>query len=206
MKFASALCLSICASLSAQTLPLMPLPASVREAPGAVEITPAFTLSVSGVGAADARIKAAASRTLTRLARQTGIPITARTPTTAPNATLRIIVERPSELDEMTVEVEAADDLPREAYDELAADLGRRLHLAVSVRVPVVASADGPARRMSEAAANLRPGSTTTRASRPTSLLMRLRRRLPSWSRVAIARSSADSGAVRTGTRAPRAA
>src|SRR5215467_6748217 len=94
MNLASALCLSICAGLSAQTLPLMPLPATVRESPGGVEITPAFTVSVSGAGASDARIKGAATRTLTRLALQTGIPVTARTPTTAPNATLRIIVER----------------------------------------------------------------------------------------------------------------
>jgi hexosaminidase len=93
----SLLTLAACASsalLSAQTLPLMPLPASVRESPGAVEITPAFTLSVAGAGASDVRIKLAATRTLARLARQTGIPITARAPVTATNATLRIIVER----------------------------------------------------------------------------------------------------------------
>jgi len=94
MKVRSVLGFVICFGLSAQTLPLMPLPASVHESPGAVAITSAFTLSVSGAGATDPRIKSAAVRTLARLARQTGIPIAAQTPTTAPNATLRIVVER----------------------------------------------------------------------------------------------------------------
>jgi hexosaminidase len=94
MKFHAAFGLAVCLSLSAQTLPLMPLPSSVHESPGTVEINAAFTLSVSGAGASDTRIKIAAVRTLARLARQTGIPIAAHAPTSATNATLRIVVER----------------------------------------------------------------------------------------------------------------
>ncbi|HWF07128.1 MAG TPA: beta-N-acetylhexosaminidase [Bryobacteraceae bacterium] len=81
-------------ALPAQTLPLMPWPASVNESPGACEINANFSLALSGAGASDARIRIAAARTLVRLARQTGIPIAARAPVTFPNATLRVIVER----------------------------------------------------------------------------------------------------------------
>lgn len=49
----------------------------------------------------------------------------------------RIIVERPAALDELTVEVEPAADLPLDRRDALRVDLEERLRLAVSVRVPV---------------------------------------------------------------------
>lgn len=94
MRLAAVLALCVCGAAAAQTAPLMPWPKSLQESPGAVEITPAFSVSLSGTGASDPRIKLAAERTVARLARQTGIPIALHEPTTAPNATLRIIVER----------------------------------------------------------------------------------------------------------------
>ena len=63
------------ALLQAQNLPLMPWPAHVQTTPGAVELTPAFAITVSGAGAGDPRIKPAIQRTLVRLTRQTGMPI-----------------------------------------------------------------------------------------------------------------------------------
>jgi phenylacetate-CoA ligase len=49
----------------------------------------------------------------------------------------RILVDRPADLDELTVEVEPAADLPPEERAALGAELEQRLLLAVSVRVPV---------------------------------------------------------------------
>lgn len=81
----------LAASLHAQTLPLMPWPSRVETTPGSVQITPAFSIAVSGAGAADPRIKAAVERTLVRLTRQTGIPMV---PNPAAAAVMHIAVER----------------------------------------------------------------------------------------------------------------
>jgi hexosaminidase len=86
--------------LSAQTqpgsdaLPLMPWPDSVRQQPGRVEINRNFSVSVSGVGATDARVKDAVQRVFDRLARQTGIPIRPRVVPASAGATLTVIVEQ----------------------------------------------------------------------------------------------------------------
>jgi hexosaminidase len=89
------LLLVACAMLSAQTLPLMPWPASIKTTPGSVEINAGFTMVISGAGAGDPRIKAGAQRTLVRLARQTGMPISTRIDRPLANrATLTLVVER----------------------------------------------------------------------------------------------------------------
>jgi hexosaminidase len=75
-------------------LPLMPWPASITMTPGSLEIGNGFTISIAGAGGADARVKAAAERTLARLARQTGLPISTGMLPATDRATLRIIVER----------------------------------------------------------------------------------------------------------------
>lgn len=49
----------------------------------------------------------------------------------------RILVERPADLDELTVEVEPAADLRVEGRDGLRAALEEQLRLAVTIRVPV---------------------------------------------------------------------
>jgi hexosaminidase len=80
----------------------MPWPVSVSAAPGVCDINAGFSISLSGAGSSDPRIKAGAQRTLARLARQTGlpisIPISGKTATTiapvAERATMRVIVER----------------------------------------------------------------------------------------------------------------
>jgi hexosaminidase len=89
------LLLFACAVLSAQTLPLMPWPASIHTTPGSVDINAGFTMVLSGVGSSDPRIKAAAQRTLVRLARQTGMPISTRIDRPLANrATMSLVVER----------------------------------------------------------------------------------------------------------------
>jgi hexosaminidase len=81
--------------LSAQTLPLMPWPASIHTTPGSIDINAGFTMVMSGVGAGDPRIKAAAQRTLVRLARQTGLPISTRIDRPLANrVTMYVVVER----------------------------------------------------------------------------------------------------------------
>lgn len=57
--------------------------------------------------------------------------------TAGAGAEFRIIVDRPNELDEMIVEVEAAPDLDTGDYGRLEGDLAKRMQLAVNVRVPV---------------------------------------------------------------------
>ena len=75
------------------TLPLMPWPAEISTNAGAVAIDTTFTIGLSGVGAADPRVKAAALRAFARLSRQTGLLILPRM--AAPDkATLRIAVEQ----------------------------------------------------------------------------------------------------------------
>jgi hexosaminidase len=86
--------------LSAQTqpgsdgLPLMPWPDSVRQQPGRMEIDRNFSVSVSGAGATDPRVKDAVQRVFDRLARQTGIPIRPRVVPASAGATLTVIVEQ----------------------------------------------------------------------------------------------------------------
>jgi hexosaminidase len=90
-----ALLLGACAVVSAQTLPLMPWPASIHTTPGSVDINVGFTILASGAGASDPRIKAATQRTLVRLARQTGMPISTRIDRPPANrATMSVVVER----------------------------------------------------------------------------------------------------------------
>jgi hexosaminidase len=81
-------------ALAGQALPMMPWPASVTMTPGGLQLSPAFTISVAGAGASDPRVTAAARRTLVRLARQTGLPIAARSVAAIDRPTLRIIIER----------------------------------------------------------------------------------------------------------------
>jgi len=74
----------------------MPWPASVRTTSGSVDINADFTMFLSGAGAGDLRIKAAAQRILVRLARQTGLPLTwlERSRPLANRVTMQIVVER----------------------------------------------------------------------------------------------------------------
>jgi hexosaminidase len=89
------LLLCACAVLSAQTLPLMPWPASIHATSGTIDINAGFTMVLSGAGSTDPRIKAAAQRTLVRLARQTGLPISTRIDRPLANrVTMSVAVER----------------------------------------------------------------------------------------------------------------
>jgi hexosaminidase len=83
-------------SATPQTLPLMPWPASVRTTPGSVDINADFTMIVTGAGSIDPRIKAASQRTITRLARQTGLPLTwlERSRPLAGRVTMQVVIER----------------------------------------------------------------------------------------------------------------
>lgn len=74
-------------------LPLMPMPASVVAGSGVrVVIDPSFSISLSGTGATDPRIRELALRTFGRLSRQTGVPIVPRM-VGAGAGTLNIVVE-----------------------------------------------------------------------------------------------------------------
>lgn len=86
----------ICASLAlaAQTPPLMPWPASAQFPPGAFTIDNSFSISLSGAGATDPRVKSAAERIMERLARQTGLPLLPKHPEAPEHATLRVVVEQ----------------------------------------------------------------------------------------------------------------
>ena len=66
----------------------MPLPAVLTPAQGALSIGPSFSVALSG--AADARLPAAIGRFLSRLARQTGIPMPAAKTAAANHAVLRV--------------------------------------------------------------------------------------------------------------------
>jgi hexosaminidase len=79
---------------AAPSLPLMPWPANVTEQPGRVVIDRAFTVSLSGVGASDVRVKDAVQRSFERLARQTGIPIRPNIVPANAGATLTVVVEQ----------------------------------------------------------------------------------------------------------------
>jgi hexosaminidase len=93
-RLVSTLVLGLCAS--AQTLPLMPWPASVRTTPGSFDINADFMMIVTGAGSTDPRVKAAVQRTLVRLARQTGLPLTwlERPRPLAGRIPMEIVVER----------------------------------------------------------------------------------------------------------------
>jgi hexosaminidase len=71
---------------------LMPLPKEVSTQPGAVAITGAFGVAVSGPGASDARVQHAIARLAARLARQTGIPIPHIAPVSEKDAVMIITV------------------------------------------------------------------------------------------------------------------
>jgi hexosaminidase len=77
------------------SLPLMPWPSSVKQSPGFVPITHTFFILLTGSGANDPRVKAAAQRAIARLARQTGIPIAVPVRPTFLKPAMKIIVERP---------------------------------------------------------------------------------------------------------------
>jgi hexosaminidase len=79
---------------ASDTLPLMPWPDNVRQQPGRVEINRNFSVSVSGAGATDPRVKDAVQRVFGRLARQTGIPIRPQVVPASTGATLTVIVEQ----------------------------------------------------------------------------------------------------------------
>jgi len=83
-------------SLYAQsTLPLMPLPKEVTAQSGFVPVTSEFSVAVTGPGADDARVRNAIPRLLTRLTRQTGIPLPTKTPVAENDAVLVIAVAEP---------------------------------------------------------------------------------------------------------------
>ena len=83
----------VAAAFGQGSLPLMPWPVSVKTSAGAVGIDAGFSISVSGAGAGDSRVKSAVQRTFARLARQTGLPILPRT-ASPESATLRVVVEQ----------------------------------------------------------------------------------------------------------------
>lgn len=72
----------------------MPWPASVTRQSGGLPVNITFSISLSGAGAADPRVKAAAGRMFVRLARQTGIPVRSHFAKQGAGATLSIVVER----------------------------------------------------------------------------------------------------------------
>lgn len=78
---------------AAQQLPLMPWPAQVTAGQGTLRLGADFSVSIAGAGAGDARVKAAALRTMQRLARQTGLPLPAALPKTEA-AVLNIVIEK----------------------------------------------------------------------------------------------------------------
>ena len=71
----------------------MPWPASVTVQSGSVPIDRNFSISLSGAGGTDPRVKAAVERIPIRLTRQTGIPIALRIVAGGQGATLNIVVE-----------------------------------------------------------------------------------------------------------------
>ena len=72
----------------------MPWPASVSLQSGSLPINITFSISLSGAGAADPRVKAQAERVFVRLARQTGIPVRLHFVKPGSGATLNIVVEQ----------------------------------------------------------------------------------------------------------------
>ncbi|MBV9498943.1 MAG: family 20 glycosylhydrolase [Acidobacteriaceae bacterium] len=76
-----------------QKLQLMPWPANIAMGSGALAIQTGFSISLSGAGASDPRVVAAADRVFPRLSLETGIPIPSHIEKNSPNSTLNIIVE-----------------------------------------------------------------------------------------------------------------
>lgn len=74
--------------------PLLPWPAEVSLHSGALPINITFSISLSGEGATDERLKDAAARLCVRLARQTGIPVRTHFVKPREGATLAIDVEQ----------------------------------------------------------------------------------------------------------------
>ncbi len=72
----------------------MPWPSGVSVQPGSLPINTTFSISLSGSGATDPRIRAAADRLFVRLARQTGIPVRLHIVKQGAGATLSIVVEQ----------------------------------------------------------------------------------------------------------------
>lgn len=71
----------------------MPWPANVSIQTGSIPIDSNFSISLTGVGSSDARVRAAVVQIPERLTRQTGIPIALHTVPAGQNATLSIVVE-----------------------------------------------------------------------------------------------------------------
>ena len=71
----------------------MPWPASISIQPGSVPIDSNFSISLTGAGSNDPRVRAAVVRIPERLTRQTGIPIAFHMAPAGQNATLNIVVE-----------------------------------------------------------------------------------------------------------------
>ena len=61
-------------------LPLMPWPTHISLEEGTLRIGVDFSISLSGAGSTDTRVKAAVQRTMVRLARQTGLPLPVNPP------------------------------------------------------------------------------------------------------------------------------
>jgi hexosaminidase len=80
--------------LEIRGLPLMPWPASVTLRPGAVPIDTNFSVSLSGSGASDSRVKDAVQRLYPRLSRQVGALILPHIVPHGSAATLAIVVEQ----------------------------------------------------------------------------------------------------------------
>jgi hexosaminidase len=72
----------------------MPWPADVALRSGSLPINTTFSVSLSGAGATDPRVKAAVGRMFIRLARQTGIPVRSHFVKPGEGATLNIVVEQ----------------------------------------------------------------------------------------------------------------
>jgi hexosaminidase len=75
-----------------QALSLMPWPKQVTIQPGALVITGDFSVSVSGPGAEDVRVLNAIPRFVSRLSRQTGIPIPNTRPVAPGKAVFDVVV------------------------------------------------------------------------------------------------------------------
>jgi hexosaminidase len=74
-------------------LPLMPKPVKTAQGVGVFAIDRTFSIAVSGAGAPDPRVTAAASRLLERVSRQTGLPIAAQKTFPPGRAAFQIVVE-----------------------------------------------------------------------------------------------------------------
>jgi len=132
------------AALRADTPTLMPMPVKVESNAGALPIDATFT--VSATGPADPRLEAALTRFIARVARQTGIIVTARKPV-AGAATLR---------------VELAGHGPD--YPALGEDESYRLNVAPAGARIKAATVDGALRSLETLAQLIAPGPEGFRA------------------------------------------